>query len=145
MAASVTGAGGPLSVIVFSGDYDRVHYALCLASAAAATGRRATLFFTMGACRALASERGWQRLNPAGNGQSAAARDAAHGAAGLATFDELMDACVGLDVCFMVCEMGLKAEGMTAADLSPAVTVTPGGIVSFLAAASGDGSTTLFV
>ena len=42
-----------LSVIVFSGDYDRVHYALAMASAAAATNRAVTLFFTMAATRAL--------------------------------------------------------------------------------------------
>ena len=42
-----------LSLIVFSGDYDRVHYALITASAAAATDRQVTLFFTMGATRAL--------------------------------------------------------------------------------------------
>ena len=38
-----------LAIIVFSGDYDRVHYALAMASAAAAVSRPATLFFTMGA------------------------------------------------------------------------------------------------
>ena len=38
---------GGLSLIVFSGDYDRVHYAFVIASSAAATGRRVTMFFTM--------------------------------------------------------------------------------------------------
>ena len=46
-------AAAKLGIIVFSGDYDRVHYALITASAAAATDRQVTLFFTMEGIRAL--------------------------------------------------------------------------------------------
>ena len=42
-----------LSIIVYAGHFDKVHYALVMAAAAAAIGRPVTLFFTMGACNAL--------------------------------------------------------------------------------------------
>ena len=42
-----------LSIVVYSGKFDEVHYALVMASAAAAVGRPVTLFFTMDACIAL--------------------------------------------------------------------------------------------
>ncbi len=42
-----------LSIIVYSGQFDKVHYALVMASAAAAVGRPVTMFFTMDACIAL--------------------------------------------------------------------------------------------
>ena len=51
-----------LSIIVFDGAFDRVHYALVLASAAAATNRAATLFFSGRAIHALTPQ-GWQRLD----------------------------------------------------------------------------------
>ena len=44
-----------LSIVVYAGFYDKVHYALVMAAAAAAIGRPVTLFFTMGACHALKS------------------------------------------------------------------------------------------
>jgi peroxiredoxin family protein len=45
-----------LSVVLLSGDFERVHYALCLASAAAALERPVTLFVTLGG-------RGWSRAS----------------------------------------------------------------------------------
>ncbi len=64
-----------LSIIVFSGDFERVHYALAMAAAAAAVDRPTTLFFTMEAIGALAKRRGdgapgWSAL------KGASARDA---------------------------------------------------------------------
>lgn len=133
-----------LGIIVFSGDYDRVHYALAMASAAAAVNRPATLFFTMGAVRALRRDSadgvpGWIALGPAGNGASPAVRDTQHTGVGIAGFEELLSACVVLGVTVMVCEMGLKAEGMTEADLRTDVPVKPGGLVTLLADAGEDG------
>ena len=65
-----------LSIVVFSGDFERVHYALATAAAAAAVDRPTTLFFTMEAIHALARRRGdgtpgWTAL------EGAATRDAA--------------------------------------------------------------------
>ena len=42
-----------LSLVVFSADCDKIHYALMLAGAALAVNTPVTLFFTMGACQAL--------------------------------------------------------------------------------------------
>lgn len=133
-----------LSIVVFSGDFDRVHYALALASSAVATNRAATLFFTMGAINALRAEGadgapGWHALAPGAGGIAAAERDRAFADEGVATFAELLDACRELGATFMVCEMGLRAMGLTLTDLRDDIPLAKGGIVSFLADASADG------
>ena len=122
-----------LSLVVFSGDYARVHYALTMAAAAVATNKPVTLFFTMGAARALEGKDGWKAL-------PGSSEDAERIAKGLAGFDEMLDACVGLGVRFMVCERGLKALGLDPAALRDDVPLTQGGIVTFLADASKDGA-----
>ncbi|MGE5516531.1 MAG: DsrE family protein [Bacteroidota bacterium] len=119
-----------LSLVVFSGDYARVHYALAMAAAAAATNRPVTLFFTMGAARALVD---WHAL-------PGAEADADLRAKGVGGFDELLEACVALGATIMVCEMGLKALDIAPASLRTDLPITPGGIVTFLADASKDGS-----
>ena len=134
-----------LSIIVFSGAFDRVHYALAMASAAAAVNKPATLFFTMGALNGLVATGptgapGWHELGPAEDGRSAAARDAALCRDGIGGFDELLGACIELGVGFMVCEMGMRAQGLAPERLRQDIAVTPGGIVSFLASASRHGA-----
>jgi peroxiredoxin family protein len=138
-----------LSIIVFSGTFERVHYALVTAAASLAADIPATLFFTMGACRALAKpgaegRPGWHGLPLAEEAGGAAERDHRFRQAGLAGFEDLLSACVALKTTVMVCEMGLKAEGMTLADLRDDIPVAPGGMVTFLADASRDG-TVIFV
>lgn len=133
-----------LSLVVFSGDYDKVHYALSMASAALAVNRPATLFFTMEAIRGLAKPGpdggpGWGALR-CGDGGSGAARDRDYRERGVATFEELMDACVELGARFMVCEMGLRALRLTAADLRDDIGFSQGGLVTFLNDASADGA-----
>lgn len=137
-----------LSIIVYSGDYGRVHYALAMASAAAAMNRPVTLFFTMGAIRALTklSKGGWGALpvtDDTGHG-TGAGQDEAMVEKGLASFEELLAACVTFKVGFMVCEMGLRAVDLSLSDLRDDVPYREGGIVSFLADASATGAT-LFV
>ena len=123
-----------LSLVVFSGSFGRVHYALCMAAAAAAVGKPATLFFTMGATRALCPD-GWRTLpNTEGLG------DETLQAKGVVGFEEILDSCVALGVTFMVCETGLRALGLTLPDLRPDIPVTPGGLVTFLADASATGA-----
>ncbi|MEE9140087.1 MAG: DsrE/DsrF/DrsH-like family protein [Alphaproteobacteria bacterium] len=127
-----------LSIVVFSGDFERVHYALAMASAAVATNRPATLFFTMGAIRALLADHGdgtpgWHALGPAEGGLGPGERDREFARRGVATFAELMDACRDLGVTFMVCEMGLRAMGLTPEELRGDIAYEEGGIVSFLA------------
>lgn len=117
-----------LSIIVHSGDYDRVHYALVVASAAAATGKPVTLFFTMEGTRALTP--GWADTD----------KEQAYTDKGIGTFEELLTACVELEVTFMVCEMGRRAVDLTPADLRTDVPVAEGGAVTFLNDASRDGA-----
>lgn len=148
--ARETRAGAPnapdkLSIIVYSGDYGRVHYALAMASAAAAMNRPVTLFFTMGAIRALTkpAKGGWGSLpvtDDTGHG-TGAGQDEAMAEKGLATFEELLAACVTFKVTFMVCEMGMRAVDLTMDDLRGDVPYQEGGIVSFLADDSATGAT----
>ena len=134
-----------LSIVVFSGDFDRVHYALVMAAAAIASNTPVTLFFTMWAGRALErpladGSPAWTRLRVSEGSQSAAEMDAGFKAKGVGTFEELLEACVALEVTFMVCEMGLKALGMDPDNLRPDVPVAKGGVVTFLADASKTGA-----
>lgn len=148
MSADGKASPDKLSIIVYSGDYGRVHYALAMASAAAAINRPVTLFFTMGGIRALTkpAKGGWGALpvtDDTGHG-TGAAQDAAMAEKGLATFEELLAACVAFKVTIMVCEMGLRAVDLTMADLRADVPYQEGGIVSFLADASATGAS-LFI
>lgn len=117
-----------LSLVIQSGDYDRVHYALVMASAALATGKPVTLFFTMAGTRALTD--GW----------ADDVREKAFASDGLATFEELLDACRELKATFMVCELGLRAENLSAGDLRADIVITEGSAVSFLSDASRHGA-----
>jgi peroxiredoxin family protein len=121
-----------LSIVVFSGDYAKVHYALAMASGAAAINRAVTLFFTMDALRAL--DAGGLANVPG------AELDATYAERGVAGFGELLEACVSFGVKFMVCEMGLRAIGMESAELRTDVPYEAGGIVTFLNDASADGA-----
>lgn len=117
-----------LSLIIQSGDYDRVHYALVMASAGLAVGKPVTLFFTMAATSALTA--GWADNS----------RETAFAADGLATFEELLAACSELDATFMVCELGLRAEKLGRGDLRDDIQITEGSAVSFLSDASENGA-----
>lgn len=131
-------AAGGLALIVLSGAFERVHYALVLASAAAAIGRPVILFFTLEATRALVrpasgdAPAGWAQLAAAdGSGGEA---DAAYRRRGVAGFEELLAACVDLGVRVIVCEMGLRALDLSAADLRDDVPCEVAGVVTLLAA-----------
>ncbi len=132
-----------LSVVVFSGTFEKVHYALVLASGAAAIGTPVTLFFTMEASRALLGpgddgEAAWRRL-PAEGGTGGVVDDG-YRARNVAGFEELLTACVAMDVRFLVCEMGLRAMDLERAGLRADVPVEAGGVVTFLNDASRDGA-----
>ena len=125
-----------LSLVLFSGSYDKVHYALALAAAALANNGRATLFFTMGAARALlaadAQGPGWRHLAPGENGLAPVDADAVLTGKGLGGFEELLQACLALGGSVMVCEMGLKALGLDPLQLRNDIPIAPGGLVTFL-------------
>lgn len=128
-----------LSIVVFSGSFERVHYALVMAGAAIASNTPVTLFFTMGAARALLDDSGWKKL-PSEEAENAEAMDTNFASRGVGTFEELLSACVTLGVCFQVCEMGLVALGIDRASLRADVPIGLGGVVTFLADASKDGA-----
>lgn len=119
-----------LSIVVFSGGYDKVHYALAMASAAAAVDRPVTLFFTMEAIRAIAAR----------GAPDWTAEEQANKIKGIATMAELWEACGQLDVTVLVCTMGLRSVGLTSADLRAEAGAKEGGIVAFLNDASRDGA-----
>ena len=106
-----------------------------MASAAAAVNVPATLFFTMEAIRALGrpdadGQPGWASMK-AGDGRSGAVLDGDYRARGVATFEELIQACVALGVRIMVCEMGLRAIGLERDGLRDDIDIAEGGLVTF--------------
>jgi peroxiredoxin family protein len=127
-----------LALIVQAGGYDRVHYALVLASAAAATGRPVTLFFTGRALPALLDRKGWRRLDFSDDGTSPEARDATLAHRGVATMEELLTACAELDVRFLACEMGWRALGVRDIAIRPDLSVETAGVVTLLGSVSPD-------
>ncbi|MSP77047.1 MAG: hypothetical protein EXR12_13015 [Rhodospirillaceae bacterium] len=114
---------GGVSVIVRSGDYERAHYALALASAALAVNKPAVLFFTMNGLRALMGPPA--TLDDWG-------RDAIYRERGVGDFETLLQACVELGCRFIVCEMGLRALGIDRGQLRADVPFTVAGIVTLL-------------
>lgn len=112
----------PLGVLLLSGGHERAHYALVLATGAAAVGRDVVLFATNAGCRLFDAARPLE-------GDPREARLAARGVAGIAT---LLEAAGELGMRRIACEAGLKAEGMERGALLPGVEVA--GVVTFLGA-----------
>ena len=138
-----------LSLVVYSGDYDKVHYALVLASSALALGTRATLFFTMDACRALlkpdpSGTPAWRRLplgqSTANNFRDGGAMDDDFKGRRLADFEQLLAACVELRARVIVCELGLKARGLAPEDLRADLPIEIAGAATFIEDASKNGA-----
>lgn len=120
-----------VSIVVYSGDADKVHYALVMASAAAAVDTPTTLFFTMEACRALLPG-GWETMPLSTRDGDGASLDALHIERSIGRFEELLSACVSLNVRIIVCEMGLKAVGLTFESLRDDLNLEQAGVVTFL-------------
>ncbi|WP_203070450.1 DsrE family protein [Falsiroseomonas ponticola] len=112
----------PLGILLRHGDHEAAHYALVLATGAAAVGREVTLFATNGGCR----------LFLATAPLVEEAREALLASRGVAGIAPLMEAARDLGIRLIACEAGLKAEGLAAASLAPGVEVE--GVVTFLAA-----------
>jgi peroxiredoxin family protein len=129
---------------VFSSDFDKIHYALVMASAAAAIDIPSTLFFTMGASRALLAspENAWRYL-PGGESfkseETGSVVDKKFKKRTVATFEELLQACVSLGVKFMICDMGLRAMDLEDEALRGDVSFETGGMVTFLNDARANG------
>ena len=112
----------PLGILLLDAGHERAHYALVMASGAAALGREVVLFATNGGCRLLLAD--CPHLQ-----DPREAHLAARGVAGIGT---LLAAITALGVRRMVCEAGLKAEDLGTAPL--AAGVERAGVASFLAA-----------
>ncbi|MCB4825146.1 DsrE family protein [Roseicella aerolata] len=115
-----------LGILLLSGDHDRAHYALVMATGAAALGREVTLFATNAGCR----------LFLATAPLAAEPREAALAARGVAGIATLLAAAEELGIRRIACEAGLRAEDIPAASLAPGIEVA--GVATFLAAV-GDG------
>ena len=100
-------APAKLSLIVYSGEAGKVHYAWMMAASSLAIGKGATLFFTGDAIRALVAKAPPET-------------------------EELIEACVQLGAKLMVCEAGLIAIKLARADLRGDLHLAECGIVTFL-------------
>ena len=116
----------PLGILLISGTYERGHYALVTATAAAALGRDVTLFATNAGCHALLAD--W-------SGLVGASEDAVLQGRGVAGLDALRAAAVELGLRMIVCEAGLRSAGLEAAALYEGVEIA--GVATFLGAAKG--------
>lgn len=134
-------APSPLILVVHSGLVDKIHYALAIASTAAALNRPTTLFLTLGALPAFsctAQAPGWHTMPISGEFTArgiadGAALDDAYRMRGIGGFEELLAACLALDVQFMVCDMGLRALALEGVALRSDLTAKPGGLASIMA------------
>lgn len=116
------GSGVPLGVLLLSGGHERGHYALVVATAAAALGRPVTLFATNAGCQLLRDP------TPLLDDP----REVLLAARGVAGIGALLDAAAELGIRRIACDAGLRAEALDAALLAPGVEVA--GVVTFLAA-----------
>jgi peroxiredoxin family protein len=115
-------SGPALGVLLRSGGHEAAHYALVLATGAAALGREVVLFATNAGCR-LFLESAPLRDDP---------REALLAERGVAGIGPLLAAAEELGIRCIACEAGLAAEGIAPAALRPGVEVA--GVVTLLAA-----------
>jgi len=111
-----------LGILLISGGHERAHYALVLATGAAAVGRDVVLFATNAGCR----------LFEAARPLEAEPREAALAERGVAGIGALLAAAEELGIRRIACEAGLKAEGIGGVALGRGVEVA--GVVTFLGA-----------
>lgn len=119
-----------LDLIVFDDRYDRVHYALAMATAAAAAGRPTRLLFAGPAVRVLLPE-GWRTLAGAPE-----PTDQTRQSLGIAGWETLAEALVELGVSVQACELAVTAAGLSGDQLT-ALPVTVSGLVGFCGQGSG--------
>ncbi len=114
-----------LGIILISPGHERAHYALVLATGAAALGRPVILFATNAGIRLLLD----------GRPLEADAREAAVTATGVAGIHDLLEAALEMGVEMRVCEAGRLTEGLAQAPLLAGTVI--GGVVGLLADTAG--------
>ena len=156
--------GKKLSIIVFSGDFDKLTAAFTLATGAAAAGHEVNLFFTFWGLDAIKLRRGraavgegfWGKLFGVMMGGLRVAPVSRLNFCGIsprlfrrlmrknnvATLEELVEAAKALGINFYACEMAMRVLGLRREDFIPEVKDVLG-VASFLAL-SADGQT-LFI
>ena len=112
----------PLGILLLSGGHERAHYALVLATGAAALGREVVLFATNAGCRLF--------LDPTPLLDDP--REAVLAERGVAPLATLLEAAGELGIRRIACEAGLRAEALDGMPLAPGVEVA--GVVTFLTA-----------
>lgn len=153
-----------LSIIAFSGDFDKLTAVFTLATGAAAVGYQVNVFFTFWGLDAIKDKRGRSfigkgflpkifgymmggikvapnsRFNFLGIGPKIFCHLMRKN--NVATLEELVDAAIALDVNLYACEMALHILGLQKSDLIPQVKDILG-VASFLKLS--DGGQTLFI
>ncbi len=135
-----------ISIVIYDHHFDKIHYALVIAAAAAAIGKPVTLFFTMGASQALLEKElnalpSWANMPLSDDNGTGFERDQSYKEKGVAQFEELLQSCSALGVKFMVCEMGLQAKGIKNNPLRTDLSIEVSGVVTFLNYSSSNGIT----
>jgi predicted peroxiredoxin len=114
--------GAPLGILLRSGGHDAAHYALVVATAAAAIGRPVILFATNAGCALLLRDTPLLR-DP---------REALLAGRQVAGIGILLEAAADLGLRRIACDAGLRAEAIPPEALAEGVEVA--GVVTFLAA-----------
>ena len=116
-----------LSLVIHSGEFSRIHYALVMASAAAAVGKAVTILFAGTSVRALAKT----YAKPDEDHRIKALR--------VAGFEELLTTCRDLGARLLVCETALALCELKPAQLRGDLNLEVAGAVTFLSDASASG------
>lgn len=125
----------PMTLVLMSGEADRIHMALMMGATAAAVGRPVTFFFSKNAIRFLQVD-GWAKLASA-SGQTGPEMDEALMAKGIADSTVLLDGLGALDARFIVCETALREHDIDAATLVIRPTVEISGLADILEKGAG--------
>jgi len=125
----------PMTLVMMSGEADRIHMALMMGATAAAVGRPVTFFFSKNAARFLQTD-GWATLESA-RGQTGPEMDADLIAKGVADSTVLLDGLAALDARFVACETALRENDIDVAALVTRPAVEVSGLADILEKGAG--------
>lgn len=125
----------PMTLIMMSGEAERIHMALMFGATAAAVGRPVTFFFSKNAVRFLQTD-GWALLKTV-DGQSGPEMDAALIGKGVADSTVLLDGLAALDARFVACETALREHDIDPVTLVKRPAVEVSGLADILEKGAG--------
>lgn len=120
----------PVTLLVLSGDPERIHMALMFGATASAMGRPVTFFFSKSASLFL-TEQGWAELKTAAE-MSGLDMDALLDEKGVADSRVLLDGLAALDARFLICEAAMREKGIEVEQLVSRPAVEIGGLAEIL-------------